>query len=113
MTATQQDFEMRKGDTKILEFTVKDSDGTVVDITGSTSKWEAARGGRTATTKNIAKSGISPSDPTNGKFQVTIDPADTSSLAAGKYFHEAELTDSSSRVITVAEGQMTLVEDLV
>ena len=112
MTATAQDFEMRKGDTKILEFTVKDSDGAVVDITGATAKWEAAQA-VTASTKDIAKSGISPSDATNGKFQVTISPSDTSSLNPGRFYHEAELTDASSRVITVAVGQMTLLEDLV
>lgn len=115
MTATNQDFTIFRGDTKTLTYTIKDANDAIVDLTGGTAKWEAARSVNSAT-KDIQKStssGIAIMAPTSGILVVTIDPADTASLGVGGYYHELEFTDASGRVSTVATGRMTLKEELI
>ena len=45
MTATNQDVAMFSGDTRVLAFTITESDGTTpVDLTGATAiKWKCSR----------------------------------------------------------------------
>lgn len=97
-TMENQDFEMYAGDTAILNFSVSMA-GT---LTGATIKWVMS-----TITKTIGSGITVTGDRT---FTVTLSPADTTSLA-GSYPHEAEITDSSGNVSTVARGTATIKED--
>lgn len=59
--------------------------------------------------KSTADGGVSITDAANGKFTVTLAPADTKTLAVGTYYHEAEVTDSLGNVSTVTVGKVTLI----
>ena len=108
------DFTMFQGDTKTLEFTVKDGDGAVVDLTGATSiRWNLAR--RVSSAAIITKdldSGITVIDAANGRFDVSLTSADTENLS-GRYYHEAEVIDASGDVATVETGATTINPALI
>jgi hypothetical protein len=109
VAAVNQDFITYKGDTVIPIFTVVNSAGTPVDISGATEiVWQAQLNLETAAsiTKKKTLGQISfVTTGADGKFQVTILPADTSSLS-GFYIHTATLTDGAGNVSTVTVGRM-------
>ena len=117
MTTKNQDFVMRSGDTKKIDVVVdeKDSSGAVigqVNLSGGSIVWKALDTlGAIRITKTTA-AGITLLDAVNGKFEISLDPADTGDLE-GRFSHEAQLTDSSGNVTTVMAGVMTVEKDLV
>jgi hypothetical protein len=107
-----QNFRMASGDTRTLTFTVRDDGGAVVDLTGATLKWVLGKNPRaSADITKTTSSGITVSSPTTGVAVVTISASDTTDLD-GVYYHELQVTDSSSRVVTVAKGRATIDADL-
>ena len=113
MTKQNQDFTIWSGDDKVITVTVYDNDDVIVDITAATITWQLSQNVNSAAliTKTVG-SGIALSDPTNGQFTVTLDPADTASLS-GRYYHEAEITDSSGNVNTGLVGHATIKTDAI
>lgn len=107
-------FSLIEGDTKAITVTVKDRDGDVVDITGATINWQAAKNPHaTATlTKATGGSGISITSGTGGQFRITIDAADTANLS-GDFYHEAQVTFSDGTIATVLTGKMTITPALI
>lgn len=102
------DFTMFAGDTKILQVTVRDAASSVVDITGMLIRWQLAKTVK-ATEPLVAKAvggGIVITDPTNGRFEVTIDPDDTLELS-GHFYHEVEVNDAGT-ISTVLTGKATI-----
>ena len=113
MTTTAQDFTMYAGDTNTITVTVTDSAGAVVNITGATITWKLLeeQGGTIALTKTVG-SGIIITNGAGGIFTIALAATDTASLLAGAYYHEAELTDTSSNVSTILIGTLTLKESI-
>lgn len=110
------DFSMFQGDTKVLELTVRDADGVVVDISGASSiRWAMARNAKMPTPK-LAKTlgaGIAlVGGGTTGRCDITLDPSDTSDLTPTTYYHETEITISGV-VSTVDSGQVTVQQALI
>ena len=112
MASVGQDFTMHAGDTKDVTVSVVDGDGSSVTLTGATIVWKMARKvdetallTKTTTAGDITISGAD--------FSFTLAASDTASLDAGQYYHEAEVTDSSSDVATVTTGIITIETDLV
>jgi len=105
-------FDMYSGNAKVLVFTVYDKpNGDVVNITGATAVkfqifHDSPATGDPVVSKTLG-SGITLSDPTNGQFTVTLTSVNTSGFS-GRYYYEAEVTDSSSRVETVATGYINI-----
>lgn len=103
-----QNFVMTAGDTKTLVVTIRNAAGDVVNITGSSVKWKAARSyGKAAVLSKSTSDDISLSDPTNGIFTVSLAPEDTEDLK-GIYHHEAEITDADGAISTVLTGTMKI-----
>lgn len=115
MAARNQNFQMHKGDTRTVTVAVVDDDDIAVDLTGATVKWAVANTPTSATliSKQTGGLGISVTDAVGGVFVITILPADTSSLRARTYYHEAQVTDGSGVVSTVLTGKLKLIEDLI
>jgi hypothetical protein len=115
---TQSDFSMHSGDTRTLEITVKDEDSAVVNISTATITWalskqdsaSVAPKGAAIVTKTVGD-GVTITDGPNGRVDVAISAADTSALS-GDYYHELEVTISSS-VSTVLFGTVTIKKDLI
>jgi len=114
---TQNDITLHSGDTLVLEVTVKNASATAVDLTAATFAWAMSKKSASAVapqgaallTKALA-SGITLIDAATGRIDITLDPADTESLA-GTYYHELQMTDTGV-VSTVLYGSVTIVKDL-
>lgn len=109
MAAINQDFVTYAGDTVAPIFTVLNSSGVAVDIsTVSEITWTARQEASDAAilTKTKTGGGITfVTNGTDGKFQVAITAANTTSLS-GYYLHEASIVDANSNVTTVTVGRM-------
>ena len=106
-------FVMTAGDDKTLVVTVKDANGTAVNITGASIKWQCARSfGKASDISKTTSSGISITDGANGVFTVTLTAANTESLR-GNFYHEAQLTDSGGAISTVLFGTMKVNPALI
>lgn len=96
-----------------LEFTVTDEDDEVATILGSTIHFAMAKVGEDpaiSTAGGTAAGSIT--DAPGGKFQVSIDAADTEGLF-GTYRFQAQLEDASGDIATVARGFMTFSKNLL
>lgn len=110
MTATAQNLTMYQGDTKSLVFTVTDDAGAPKNITGATVRWVLQRWVTDSTPildKGVG-TGIALTTPLSGVLTVTLTPADTLALQ-GDFWHELEITDTSTNVSTVSTGQITIL----
>lgn len=119
MTAENQNFTMRSGDSLVIEFTV--DDGTDPrDITGLEVWWWASplnQAGQFSSTPKIQKDnvgtgGLAITDGLNGVFQVTLSNADSNALQ-GEFYHEAQVRDLLGDIYTVAVGTQTIARDLI
>lgn len=103
--------ELWTGKDYVLQFTVEDSDGVAVDITGYAISWsmfpklltEGAATIPSFAAKTVG-SGITLTDATNGILQVVIDDVDTDVLVGTQtdipdYRHELRRTDSGSEAV--------------
>lgn len=109
VAAVNQDFVTYRGDTVVPIFAVVDASGVAVDISGATQiSWTCRLNieGSALITKTKTGGGVSfVSTGVDGRFQVSILPADTSQLS-GFYIHAAVITDGAGNVSTVEVGRM-------
>lgn len=98
------------GEHKTLRFTVLDSAGAAVDITGwlIDFKISATNSGARLFTKSVG-SGIVLTTPASGILDVTINAADTTALAAGTYFYAVRRTTASNET-ELAYGTAALLD---
>lgn len=111
MTKTAQDFEMWSGDHRNLTFIVTDSTGASKDLTDASVIWVLSENPTSASlVKRSTDSGcgITVSGCT---FTVSLSPVHTSNLS-GYYYHEAQVRDSASNVVTVAVGTARIRYDV-
>lgn len=106
-----QNFTMTSGDTQDVTCTVTDDDDASVALAGMTIVWVLAQApGMTAIeTKTTTAADITISSNT---FSFSIEPSDTTSLD-GTYYHEAQITDTTSDVQTVMSGWITIKMDTI
>jgi hypothetical protein len=97
IATNKKDLRMDQGKTWITQWQVKDhglATPTVVDITGATAfftaKYDIDDADVSAVFKKSVGSGITLTDPTNGKLTVQVNPTDTS-LMTGFLFEERRL----------------------
>lgn len=110
MATKGQDHELWQGDGPILRFPVTDAAGVITDWTGATWSWAMAPApleeGSEAT---LAKTGLVAAD---GTCDVPIDPADTTDLAPGRYWHRLRVIDPAGTPDTVAVGHILVQRSL-
>lgn len=101
-----------RGDTADIEVQIS-QDGTPVNITGYTVFFTAKKNLSDADNSAAIKKDItSHSDPTNGKTIVSLAPADTASLAVGKYHWDLQLKSGSGAISSVSKQMLEIVEDV-
>jgi len=104
-----QNFSMQSGDDLVLRITVKTAETCLpVDLTNATARWVLARA--PGCTPLVTIAGVL-TDPTHGVLTVTLVPADTDDICAGRYHHELQLTDALSKVTTAMTGTARLTGD--
>ncbi len=112
------DFHLFQGDTKRINFALKRGDGTPLDLTGATLRWQCARlktpgvFSSTATLQKTETSGIEVTDAYNGLVTVTLSPSETVTLS-GDFYHEMESLDASGDVATVFVGEFQIKKALI
>ncbi len=118
-------FEMHRGDSRVLTYTVVDQQSTpvVVDITTATIEWELAvqdpaanepqpKEASTLLAKSVG-SGIVITDGPNGEFEVTLASADTTGRKApADFYHEIQMT-LAGLVTTLIRGIITLKREVI
>lgn len=114
MARVNQNATIWAGDTVNLDVAVTNSAGAAKDITGATIAYVLFNepAGATVLTKTTADD-IAITPGTGGLFTITLEPADTESVAPGAYYHEAEVTDISGNVATVLTGKVTIMRSRI
>ena len=105
-------FTMHRGDDKLYELTVTDKQtGNPVDITGTTTVL-TMRGSYTASI--FLQKTFTNTDPTNGKAEVAIDAADTSSLQNVQYTYvfDVQITKTSGKDETLLSGKFIILPEV-
>ncbi len=109
-------FELISGTELVMNITVRDDDSAVVDLTGGSVRFAAARS-RTSTI--VLDSNASPqtatatiTDAANGVIQVVVTDTITEDLS-GDYYFECKFTDASGRETTVTRGWISVTDNLI
>jgi len=110
------DVEIFRGDNQTLEVTVKDVDGVVFDITGSTARFTVRKDFNTTALieKSSAVAGEAAiTDPTNGVLEIYLVPADTRELNyCGNFVYDVEVELPSGDIHTVLQGVFKIKGDV-
>lgn len=108
-TVTQDitaDAEVFIGETKNIDFTVKDSADAIINITGWTFTFEVRLTPYTPTAV-LSKTNLVPTDAPGGKVRVALTGADTAGLRAGTYYYGIARTNVGAYDV-VAQGVFVL-----
>ena len=110
MTVTFPDddvkFEGFHGDTFQKVFTIKDSSGTIINLTGATFRFLLGA-------LNESSSGVTVTNGnTTGQVTVTVTYTAMEALTVGDYDIALEMTDSNSIRTTLFTGTYTVLEDV-
>ena len=116
MAYTQKNLSsFARGDTWTLKFTVKDSDGNAVDITGN-SYWMTLKSSATAEDSSadaqIGPIGSGSPESTSGIIYMTFSSTLTETLSPGTYNYDLQEVDSSSNITTLLIGKVKVVRDI-
>jgi hypothetical protein len=113
MTDTNDSIKVIRGDTPTITVTVKDSTGTVVDLTNYTMKFTVKR----STADTNANAVIGPvtmtiASPTTGIGTTTLTVTHTD-LPPRKYFYDVQINNSTTAVHTVVgPATFEIVDDV-
>jgi hypothetical protein len=107
-------LEVNRGTTYTINGVYKE-DGVATDITGATVRFTVKSEEYDSDTADdsalILKNVTSFSNPTAGEYAIVIDPADTQSIAPGKYFYSIKIELTSGAVYELSEGKFILDAD--
>jgi hypothetical protein len=116
MVLTGQDFELNAGDTCDVEFEINKPDGvTDLDLSMALVEWvmKESEGSSVAIlVKDSSTGGVELTDPTHGKCELHLLPADTAVITPDKYFHGVRVTIGTD-VWTVASGYCVIFPNLL
>lgn len=113
--ALLQQLEFHSGNDVELNYTVTDQAGVAKDLTGAQAVIFviAPSAGKAGLVTKSLGSGITLTTPLQGKFRVTLVPADTEGLKGKPYYHEARVTDAAGKKVTVTYGILNLLENSI
>ncbi len=104
------DISMVANNARYVQVTALNPDGSPVDITGFTIKWQAFKKGTPAAliTKSTTDAKITITEGAAGKFTFWLNAADTKELDAGEYIHEAVTVDGAGKPVTLTNNDPQL-----
>lgn len=102
-----------RGDTKRKIFTIKDSDGNALDVSGSTFKIsiDTLKNPPDATTLQFSIASAFVSGGTDGQIYFTPAPGDTD-IPPGNYFYDLQETDINTEIDTLFKARIEIVQDI-
>jgi len=107
LTRERHNSVMTAGDSETCAATATDSAGTAIDLSGATITYQLTDGASVLVEKSLGD-GITVTVAASGTFSVALDPADTTGLEAGTYWHSASITSSGGAVTTVLRGRLRI-----
>ncbi|UBF23159.1 phage BppU N-terminal domain [Haloarcula tailed virus 2] len=114
MTQENQDFEMRAGDTIILNVEVSDKNGDNFDVSGynATFKLSNYAGSDALVSYTESDSNVSMGTPELYIVQIEFISSDTEDLggvnSGEEYFYQLKIDDGPDDISTVTEGHITV-----
>ena len=105
---TLPEFVMIAGNSELLEFTVFNSKGEPVDLTGSTIKWTLAPYGQL---DNIMREPENPGEIPN-VFTVDLQTQFTIDLEHGKYIQQPVIIDLTGEQNRLGQGIITILNEI-
>jgi len=109
---TNHKFSMYRGDTKTINLTITDEDGGAVNLTGA-EVWLTVKAAVADPDPGILQKKVTTHVlPLEGKTSVTIDPADTDSVAPADYLYDVQLKQSGGIISTLLEGSFKIRADI-
>lgn len=111
MSRGPQSFEVFAGENVSIPITVRDAAGAVVDLTGASGRFVAARRPESPT-RALDSGAASPTatvtftTPASGLVTVTLDDVHTDGLS-GTYWWELKVTDSNTNEVVTSYGYIT------
>lgn len=111
-------LSMTRGDTKSFTITLTDDDGLPLDVTGMSLIFTVKRSRFDADADAVISKevddGIVVDDPTTGEAVLTIEPGDTSGLAARTHrlFYDVQVVDGAGVVITPLSDILEIQPDV-
>jgi len=107
---------LNQGNTYTLNYTVKNSDGTVKNLTGTQElKYEMSR--RVNSTPILqyvlADVEVSIVDPVNGNIQIKLSPEVLNSIKVGNYYHELWQINATGDKLTLMTSNVTIQDRLI
>ncbi len=110
MATLRPDIEIIRGDTDSITFTL-DSDGTPVDLTGSTVFFTAKSSLDDADVDAVISIEVTRhSDPTNGTTIIPLSSSDTD-ITPGEYFYDIQVKNGSN-VTSIRYRKMEILTDV-
>lgn len=107
-------LKLKAGDDLPIKFTIVDSDGGIIPLTGGTIKFKIALTlGITDAQSLYTESYTSFTNPTGGEHIETIPDATTKDWTAGQYKYQSRFIDSSGIVQSEDIGRCTILENLL
>tara|TARA_B100001113_G_scaffold315525_1_gene281802 strand:- start:1626 stop:1955 length:330 start_codon:yes stop_codon:yes gene_type:complete len=106
--ATRVNIVIDQGTDFETSVNLTDATGAQLDMTGMTA---AAQIRKHHTSSNSTAFGTSLAN-TTGTLTLTLNNSVTSSLTAGRYVYDVELTDSSSKISRILEGIVTVTPEV-
>lgn len=102
-----------RGDSRTINVTVTNADGTPKDITGGKVMFTLKPTDDTAddTAASVSKTVTSHTSPTLGLSAVTLLPTDTSGLTVGTYYYDLQVVDASGNVTSTKQDTWQIIAD--
>lgn len=106
-----KDIKHIRGDSFTFNFSLKDDNGAVIDITGSTIELDIYTSAK-ATSPIHTVDHTNHSDPTNGVSVFTILPSVTAEMRPYKYYYTLRITLSDGSKYTIIYGTWDLLSEI-
>lgn len=110
----KKNLERFRGDTYPDVFTLKDSAGAAVDITGYSFLMSVDIDENPANADNQVYqiTGVIVGAASDGQFSFTPTAMQADQDPKGKYFYDVQMTDSGGAITTIAKGKLVYKQDI-
>jgi len=111
MTNRNNSIIISRGDSLALTHTIKDSNGSAVDISSTTPYFTVKTNDTYPDGSAIIQKTGDLTDPTNGECTFILDPTDTA-IAIDSYYFDIQITFSGSDIRTSESGTFQVLQDV-
>lgn len=108
MAKTNQNFQIYKGEVKILAVTIRDKAGTLVDLSSISGALYRVSKAPKATSHFIEKTDADLTIAGLGVYHIPFEHDDTDELKAGTWYHELRIHSGTEVELVVMSGNFQL-----